>query len=937
MKQYLLTLLIFSFLVMSVAFAQTSELPFVPPVHNYSQKEYNAGTQNWDISQDVNGIIYIANNQGLLSFNGSEWELHYLPEKKIARSIFIDGNRIYVGSFEEFGYFERNAYGKMKYVSLKERVSNYEFQNDEVWKILKSNNIIYFQTFSSYFTFDGKKINAFKPQSAPFGMYPADETIYVQGIESDFYKLEEENKLIPIIEKEKINFDHIVGAFPRNEQLILITIRNGLFIYDLKSKEIKPFKTDFDEQFRKISLNRVLKTSDSTLILGSLNKGIFAINFENGKKVWNIDKLNGLNNNTVLGLYEDSEKNIWVALDNGISHIETQSKLSFFNLLSDIELVEDMEVFQGKTYLASNKGLYFLDENFIKKFSGLNQQIWFVKKIDNQLFVGHNKGVSVIKNDKAQLLKNAGVGGMDIKKGIIHGQEVLIGSSYTFLTIYKKTTNGEWIDSHIVDGFSDLIKHIEIDHAGNIWADHVHKGVYHIQLEENLKKMKKIKLFNSNSPKEKESDIFRLLKVRGKPIFTDGTQFYTYDEEKQNIIPYESLNQNLSNLAKTHKIISINDDLFWFITDENYYLVLYENGKYQIKDKIAFKSLKKPSNEERATVFVNEQGESFFCLNECIAKYNPAKAEKVNSHKLFLKSISTYDRKSDTSNLENLKSFFSINYSKNNLVFDFAYPHFSKEAPQLMYYLENYDKRWNKSSTDFKVSYQNLPQGEYTLKTKVINDLDNNLSEMEIPFKIITPWYKSVVAFVMYAFIGVLLSISLIFFYFKYKLKKKARLLERQEKEITKLQNKMLEAELQHKSKALAGATMMNIKHDDFLEKLIIELENFMQKHKISKSQSKPIIQHIRENISKEDEWQVFEENFDMIHKNFFRNLKSEYPHLTSSDLRLCVLIRLNYSTKEIASMQGISIRGIETARYRLRKKLNLSENDTLTDFLISF
>lgn len=151
------------------------------------------------------------------------------------------------------------------------------------------------------------------------------------------------------------------------------------------------------------------------------------------------------------------------------------------------------------------------------------------------------------------------------------------------------------------------------------------------------------------------------------------------------------------------------------------------------------------------------------------------------------------------------------------------------------------------------------------------------------------------------------------------------------------MRNEKLEAELEHKSKILAGATMMNIKHDDFLENLIVELEIFMKEHKISKSQGRPIIQHIRENISTDDQWQMFQENFDMIHKNFFRNLKMKYPNLTPSDLKLCVLLRLNYASKDIAAMQGVSVRGIETARYRLRKKLNLSEEENLNDFLIGF
>ena len=105
----------------------------------------------------------------------------------------------------------------------------------------------------------------------------------------------------------------------------------------------------------------------------------------------------------------------------------------------------------------------------------------------------------------------------------------------------------------------------------------------------------------------------------------------------------------------------------------------------------------------------------------------------------------------------------------------------------------------------------------------------------------------------------------------------------------------------------------------------------------MSKAKSNLILQHIRENISQEDQWQVFQENFDLIHKDFFKKLKKLYPQLTPTDLRMAVLIRLNYTSKEIAEMQNISLRGVETARYRLRKKLQLTEEDNLYDFFAQF
>ena len=166
---------------------------------------------------------------------------------------------------------------------------------------------------------------------------------------------------------------------------------------------------------------------------------------------------------------------------------------------------------------------------------------------------------------------------------------------------------------------------------------------------------------------------------------------------------------------------------------------------------------------------------------------------------------------------------------------------------------------------------------------------------------------------------------------------RRQRLLEAREQEVTKLQNQMLMAQLDYKSKSLAEATMMNITRNEFLTNLITELEELMDNQKVSKAKSRLILQHIRENISQEDQWQVFQENFDLIHKDFFKKLKELYPQLTPTDLRLAVLIRLNYTSKEIATMQNVSLRGVETARYRLRKKLQLAEENNLYEFFAQF
>ena len=87
--------------------------------------------------------------------------------------------------------------------------------------------------------------------------------------------------------------------------------------------------------------------------------------------------------------------------------------------------------------------------------------------------------------------------------------------------------------------------------------------------------------------------------------------------------------------------------------------------------------------------------------------------------------------------------------------------------------------------------------------------------------------------------------------------------------------------------------------------------------------------------MASQDDWKVFQANFEGAHGQFMKILKDNYPDLTSSDLRLCAFLRMNLSSKEIAPLLGISVRGVENHRYRLRKKLNLDGDSNLTEFII--
>ena len=89
--------------------------------------------------------------------------------------------------------------------------------------------------------------------------------------------------------------------------------------------------------------------------------------------------------------------------------------------------------------------------------------------------------------------------------------------------------------------------------------------------------------------------------------------------------------------------------------------------------------------------------------------------------------------------------------------------------------------------------------------------------------------------------------------------------------------------------------------------------------------------------MNEDQDWKHFEVSFKELHEDFFENLLSQYPKLTPKDLRLCAYLKMNHTTKEIAPLMGISIRGVEIHRYRLRKKLNIDNSQNLSNYLIKF
>ena len=249
------------------------------------------------------------------------------------------------------------------------------------------------------------------------------------------------------------------------------------------------------------------------------------------------------------------------------------------------------------------------------------------------------------------------------------------------------------------------------------------------------------------------------------------------------------------------------------------------------------------------------------------------------------------------------------------------------------------------------IELSNLSDGEYQVLFRTSDASGDVSATTSINFTVLPPWYKTVKGTLFFVLIA-LIAIGTIFSLHKRKIKKEQRLLIRQfeeeqrfilkektrenEREIARLKNESLKNEITLKSKQLANTAMALIKKNDAL----LDLKDELQKTKSSFSNPftfKKLLKKVDHSIGQEDEWKVFEYNFNQVHEDYFNALRSEFPVLTHKDLKLCAYIKMNLTTKEIAPLLNISIRGVETQRYRLKSKLNLESDNNLSDYLVNF
>ena len=930
-----------------------------PNIRNYPKSVYRAGTQNWGITQDQNGFMYFANNEGVLIFDGMQWNQVVISQTKPIRSIFTDSNNnIYIGLLNDFGTLLPSENGMLSYRSLRHLLPSTIKDFDDIWRIYETPEGIIFQTFEYLFIFRGGMIIVLKPKNRFHFSFNVNGKIFLHEPGTGVFEYTN-NFINEVPWSDQIKDEEIWEILEADDgNLLICTSGSGMF--KIKNGNLIKWDSPVNELVIQNKLYSAKKIIGNNFAFGTILNGLI-ISDVDGNIIQHINKNNGLQNNTVLSLFSDNNDNLWIGLDNGIDYVEINSPISYLTNFEGIGTGYCTKVFDNNLYLGTNQGLfvkafnnpYYTNEKFelVKNTAG---QVWSLFTYEGQLYCGHNSGTYRIVGKEAEKISN--VEGAWKFIPLQEHPDLLLGGHYNGLVLLKKGEIGMEFYKKIY-GFNESSRFLQQDNKGNIWVSHGAKGVFKIILNAALDSVESYRHFTSGNglPSDEQNIVFHfddeilISTIDGIFVFNETSDMFQKSEKFNAIF-------NLSSRLKTFE--TDNSGNIWYIAEnESGVLRLNQDSTYT-KILSPFRQLDGKYVNEFEFIYPHSNEHLFLGIDNGFAHYSSNLTKSYSkSYKSFVTKIELpyIDSTIYYSRNAEIPGEFNFPYKKNSFRFFYTATFYENTEPlEFSYFLENYSDQWSGWSTAGFKDFTNLREGDYVfrLKAKNIYEVESEVSEFS--FSIDPPWQRSKTAYYIYTLLLVIISILFIKFMqyriilsrrkeearYQKELQEKEKQFQTQaiinEKEIIRLRNEKLRAEMVHRDKELANQTMNIIQKNKILLKLKEELDLIQKSTDNPDLRTKILIinRRLDKEIDNKQQSNIFETYFEEVHEDFFRRLKEKHPNLSPRDLNLSAYIRMNLSTKEIAALLNITNRGVEIGRYRLRKKLDIPRDINLSTYL---
>ena len=932
--------------------------PGIPFTRNFSSKAYEGGTQNWAIHQHRSGILLIANNNGLLQYDGDQWNTYPLPNRTVARSVYChtDG-RIFVGGQNEFGYFQADTNGLAAFHSLLNLVPEANRTFADVWEICFLEDAFFFRTSGQIFRlYEGK-----------MEVYPFEGEVDLMEVVNGKLYINEREKGLHLWQTDQFKWlpqtKLLAGWSPTAllplgpEKMLITTLKNGIFQFD--GLNIQNWATTDDAFLKSSRIYTALQMTGGNLAIGTSTGGLLVLDTA-GVFRFNLNRKNGLQNNNILSLFSDRNGNLWLGLDDGIDFVQTNS--AFSRLFPDPELRGPgyaAYIYKKNLYLGTSDGLYTMPWNesvspdLVEKQAFrqiLQGQTWGIQGLQQELFVGAHEGaLHLTKDGRLEKINQQGtwlfapLGENKIMAGAYFGLEIL------------KAENGSWSEGQRVEAFKESARFlVPGEQPGVFWVSHPYRGIFKVSLDEQQAFSAKVRQYGpaDGLPSNNLNHVFAINK---QLVFTGESGVFQLDTSSDKMVPHQELEQLLGRHRQILRFFEDREGHIWFVSVSGVGRLRLQNKgvtkNYELEE---FPELKGQLLRGFEMIYPYDAYNVFIGAENGFIHFNPSKEQtRKPPLNVLIHQIAVHGRNSNNppkifgQTLNKLSFSPEFSHREDALIFRFSSPHF--ELPQKTHYqtrLLGQDDQWSEWSDKTEKEYNNIAPGDYQFEVRAKNEWNQISETASFNFSIRPPWYASNTAIAIYllALLGFLGSLVLIprkrFRELTAVLQSEhQKEIQQSEQEINYLRNKNLENELLFQQKELASATMHLVQKNELIQKLKQQLQTVTRQ--TNDHATAEALQHLIQMLNPDEQlnenWDQFALHFDRVHSDFLKRLQQAFPQLSSNDLKLSAYLRMNLSTKEIAQLMNITVRGVEVGRYRLRKKLEVDTQVNLNEFMMKF
>ncbi len=731
---------------------------FLPRIVNYSPKDYGEllTPENWSVTQDDQGLMYFGNGNNVLLYDGVRWDTIEIKNFSSVTSLLSYDNRIYCGGAGQFGYLSPNEQGRLRYTSLSDTLTT-PFSN--VWRIHQVDGNIYFQAYEGVFELSKSGIRTILPKTSFHLSFSIDNKLFVRQRGTGVLQL------VGAEFKSVIETDELYGIFDilpykeKESEYVLVTQEFGLWVYNEEAtgKKIRPLNADTCSDIRYKGIIGGVSVGEGTYVLYSVTDGLLVVD-DKGNLQDNITRESGLNSDEVKNAYVDQHGNLWLATGAGISQLNDNSPISYYQTANGvIGNVQSVVEFDNTILVGTSLGLFkeSLDKPFHFNKTQIQTQTWDFEVIDtNLLFIATSNGLfstsdmeeytqifphncnSIYMDRENQLLLAAGQQGVFVVDPFSNWSIIQYYASTPGLVtdIVKHPKTGEyWIGTQNVGAIRGVFDGFEFAFDEFKEADGIERGVI-------------VTPFVSGDEVYFGTP-YELLEF----VHEDEIKKQLTEEEKRDPLNYRGYysESKIFGLEPGHNYqqMLFAGGLTFGCIDNN--IVLFAEGETYSKD---FKSV----DIGRINKFTLIEDKLFIGAAEGLLVVDVPKLlwridhPQPNQYDAVIRSVG-YKDSLMYFGFGKLDGVPELPYYKNKMIFKYSGSFYEgTHQPLYSWRLLGESDIWTEWSVTPTAEFSNLHEGEYEFQIKSINIFGEESSVDTFKFVILTPWYRTLWAYLGY-------------------------------------------------------------------------------------------------------------------------------------------------------------------------------------------